>query len=364
MKNTVWIMALVALMFSCEEGSGPDGNQADQTGLLTNLADNIVVPAYDNAVDAASGLVVAAQDFAAAPDQALLDDLRDAFAAMYLAWQDIGLFEFGPADNVTLRSNVNTYPANTANIQSLIAAGTFNLDAIANISSKGLPALDYLLHGAAATDPGLIGLYTTDPDAGAYKDFLVAVAQDIEERITAVRDEWTGGYAAAFKSNTGSNIGSSLGMFMNAYILHYERFFRTLKLGLPAGVFSLGDDIFPEEAEALYSGMSTALIHRNFDALERFYRGTGHETLLDGAGIDDYLQDLGANAVNAEITAQWEVIDAKLDDLETPLTEQLASDRPTVLAVYTEVQRMVPVLKADLASALSIQITYADNDGD
>ena len=139
---------------------------------------------------------------------------------------------------------------------------------------------------------------------------------------------------------------------------HFENKFRTLKIGLPAGVFSIEEQSFPEEAEAYYSGISTALIKANFDQLEKTYLGA------TGVGIDDHLIGVDAASVNTEIKDQLNEIRSKLNLLTDPLSEQVVNDRPTVITVYNEIQKLVPTLKADMFSALSIQITYSDTDGD
>lgn len=363
MKKILMLGLCSLLLASCGEDDGNPGNDFDRTEMLQNFADNIIVPAYGDASLAATNLYAAVERFINDPTFTRFNELRGEYQSAYRTWQLVNLFEFGPADNTSLRANLNTFPVNTTNVDALIDAGSYDLDAIANISSKGFPAIDYLLYGIAATDPEILALYSTDPDASDYQNFLAAVASDILARTLAVEEAWVDGYAADFKSSTGNTIGSSIGLFLNAYIFHYERPFRTLKLGLPAGVFSLEGDVFPEEAEAYYSDYSLALLHANFEQLRRVFDGRDANG-VDGIGIDDYLDGVGAGTLRSTIQDQFAAIDAALDDLTDPLTDQLETDRQTVIDVYGKIQVMVALLKADMASALSLQITYTDNDGD
>jgi len=46
------------------------------------------------------------------------------------------------------------------------------------------------------------------------------------------------------------------------------------------------------------------------------------------------------------------------------LYEEILSNNQSMIAVFTEMQKVVRMLKVDMTSAMSITITYTDNDGD
>ncbi|MEZ5009339.1 MAG: imelysin family protein [Chitinophagales bacterium] len=358
MKQLLIICFILSFLTGCGDDTPGNTDDFDRTTLLINLSDNLILPALNGFKTNATVLNNDVAIFLNNPNPINLETLRATFETAYIAWQKASIFEIGPAENIAYRANVNTYPTDVSNITALINSGSYNLDAINNYDSKGLPAIDYLLYGSGDNDTDIIALFSTHPDKEKYKQYLSDIAEDILSKTNYVYNEWISGYDATFKSNKGNNIGSSISLFTNTFMLHYENRFRTLKIGLPTGVFSIEEQSFPELTEAYYSGISIDLIKANFNQLEKTYLGD------NGVGIDDHLIGVDAEDVNSEITAQLAVIKEKLNLLTDPLSAQVVNDRPQVVEVYNEIQKLVPTLKADMFSALSIQITYSDTDGD
>ena len=50
--------------------------------------------------------------------------------------------------------------------------------------------------------------------------------------------------------------------------------------------------------------------------------------------------------------------------LSDPLSTNITTNNTAVVAAYTELQKLVVLLKTDMTSSLSILITFGDNDGD
>ncbi|MCB0503218.1 MAG: imelysin family protein, partial [Bacteroidetes bacterium] len=253
MRNLLFTAIILLLITSCDDGTPDTTTDFDRTDLLINLSDNIILPALNGFKTSATLVTNQVTTFNTTPDQTNLTALRNAFEEAYLKWQAAAIYEIGPADNIAYHANINTFPADADHINSLIQAGSYNLDAINNYDAKGLAALDYLLYGLGASDNDIIAFFSTDPDKEKYKQFLSDVANDILAKTNFVYDAWIGGYDVTFKSNKGNNIGSSVSILTNAFMQHFENKFRTLKIGLPAGVFSIEEQSFPEEAEAYYS---------------------------------------------------------------------------------------------------------------
>jgi predicted lipoprotein len=363
MKKLFLMLAVVLTFSNCNDDGGGSTDDFDRTELLMNLADGFVFPALNDFQTRVSELENAVTNFNSVPNSTTLDALKTSFEAAYLSWQYVNIFEFGLAESISFRANVNTYPADAINIAALISSGSYNLDAISNFDSKGLPAFDYILFGLADSESDLIDFFATDISKEKYQQYLADIAADLLAKTNIVLTAWTDGYQNDFKNNKTNDVGSSISLFVNAYIQHYENRFRTLKIGFPAGVFSLEELSFPQLCEAYYSGNSVDLIIENFDQLEKLYYGESDNN-ISNVGLQEYLIGVDAADVDAEIQTKLNAIRTALNLLTNPLSEQVVSDRATVVEVYTEIQKLVPTLKADMASALSIQITYADTDGD
>ena len=65
-----------------------------------------------------------------------------------------------------------------------------------------------------------------------------------------------------------------------------------------------------------------------------------------------------------EINAQFDASKKKLDALKPNLYEEVKTNNQAMKDTYSEMQKSVRMLKVDMTSAMSITITYTDNDGD
>ena len=362
-------MLAAALLFAaCDSGgTEPPEQTFDRAALLARVANDLILPAYTQLQASADKLKRTIDVFAADPNEMTLAAAQQALKETRLAWQDASLFQLGPAESVALRTTINTYPTNVDKIEANVASGEWVLGSIANFDAGGLPALDYLLHGTGTSPAETLAKYTTDAHAANRIDYLWANGALVESTISEVLWQWqpTGGdYVGQFlrAEKAGVDVGSSLGELINAMILHYERFLRDGKIGIPAGVRS-GGVPRPAATEAYYGGYSLELAEANLAAVERLYLGTG----LDGGGgvgLDEYLQALDAADLSNDIKAAIGHARSALDALGDPLSKQIEDDNAAVAEAFQAMQPLVVLLKADMTSVLGVTVTFQDNDGD
>ena len=81
-------------------------------------------------------------------------------------------------------------------------------------------------------------------------------------------------------------------------------------------------------------------------------------------GLSDYIISLNHAALNTDVLAQFDLALDKLKAIPDPLSNSLLTQAATVDAAYKEIQKLVTLMKTDVASATAVQISYADNDGD
>ena len=365
----LYVLALMSLLAqsSCKKTNKP-GDDFDQKALFQNIADGQVIPGYQNLKTATDGLKAKALSFNAAPDSTGLTDLKMELISAWNVWQNVSAFEFGPAETVFLRSSLNTFPADTAQIASNISTGTWDLAIAANADAKGFPALDFLLFGANGQDSTLLALFTTEANASSRRNYLAALITEMSNKVNTVLAGWeaTGGnYRETFINNTGTDVGSSLGMLVNQMNQDFEQM-KNSSIGIPAGVKTLGNAL-PEKTEAYFSGRSASLLKTHLGAHERIFMGTG---LNGGSGIGlyDYLLALEAQynggTLAGAIQSGFTTARGAVDALTDPFSQQVINDNPTVLTAYQDCQALVVMLKSDMPSALGVLITYTDNDGD
>ncbi|MES2590641.1 MAG: imelysin family protein [Bacteroidota bacterium] len=338
----------------------------DKVLMLTNIGENLVIPAYSNFKISIDSLYYLNSLFTSSPSSTNLANVQSQFLKAYTYYQWVSTFEFGPGENELIRANFNIFPCDTLQIKNKIAAGDFNFSSVESFDAKGFPALDFLLYGNDHDNNNVLAQYTTDGNAANRKNYLTAIINELKNKTDLVISGWNAGnYIATFKNNTGSDVGGSIGMLVNQLNYDFE-LLKNAKVGIPLGKKTLGTPM-PEKVEALYSTQSLALVTEHLKSIENIYLGR-NVLNVDGLGLDDYLVHVNAQhssgALNDVIKATFSSAKAKLALITGPLSQAVITNTTTVDAAYAELQKLVVLLKVDMPSALGVLITYQDNDGD
>lgn len=358
------------LVVSCtkdKDNTITPGNNYDRGAMLANYADNYIVPAYTEMAGKLAQLKTDVEAFVAAPDVTKLSTLRASWVQAYATWQGVEILEFGPEASISLRDFFNIYPVSVTKVNTNISSGSYDLEQFVNKDAQGFPALDYLLNGVGATDADITAMYTTDAAANARKQYLLAVVNKMNSKIVAVKDAWAT-YKPGFTANTTTNAGGSLSVMTNAFMLYYERYVRSGKIGLPVGAMS--GVAAPGLTESYYyPTLSKDLAIAALNSVISWYEGRGYNNGADGQGFKDYLtavatKDNSGKLMADVISTEFAEAKAALAAMPSPLRDAVTNNRAGVLKVYEEMQQLVPLLKVDMVSAFGISITYTDNDGD
>ncbi len=370
MKGLLYLTLITVLsasiFFGCKEDEpeNDDNNSFDRKAMLRNLGNNVIIPDYKNFKQKANTLSQSAKKFASNANKQTLKPLREDFKEAYLAWQKVTPYGFGPAKSLALRTNVNTFPADTQEIPKRVKNNNQEWGPYDN-DTKGFPALDYLLY--RDSEEAVIDSFKESPHAGNRKSYLKAITKDIAQMAGNVYRKWIssgGDYLKTFSNANGNDKGSSLALLVNQMNFDYE-IIKNDKLGIPLGKKSLGDPL-PNKVEAYYSGISLKLMITNLNAIENLF--LGRYDGKNGKGLDDHLDAVdakrnGKNLSNA-IVDQFAKARTELKQLDDPLSKAIKNNKTQADKAYEEVQKQVVLIKTDMPSALGVRITYQDNDGD
>jgi predicted lipoprotein len=345
----------------------------DKLSLLTNLADNYIIPSLDAYKNKIITLNIHIDSFIENPSISNLTLLRTNWEEALLNWQDIGFLDFGPSEYILLRKQTNTFPIDTTELNNFITLADWNLDYASSYDSKGLQALDYLLFKPGHSESELITYFQNNTNA---KNYLKALADDLNNNINYVSDQWVT-YREDFindfevtQSNFSTNSqGSSISNIINALCLHYEFYVRRGKVGLPLGVFNGFSQLeLPELVECYYSGKSTQNLVRSINSLRKYVTGSSYLNNDNGLGLDDYMDFVNAEQNTQQLSSvidnQFLTILDEVNNINGPLNEEIINNKSQITQTYQELQQLVPYIKVDMTSALGVLITYQDNDGD
>ncbi|MGK0389306.1 MAG: putative lipoprotein [Maribacter sp.] len=364
-RNTTLLFNLFIIILIMSACDGKTDESAcmgdyDQQALYTNLADNLIVPSFQNLRISSSNLDTEITSFVDEPTTTKLTTVRTAFRTTYLAWQKVEYFNFGPSEAIQLNTKINNFPLNTALLEANISIGQYNLDSPDNYYS-GLPALDYLLYGVGEEDNVIISKYTTDENAAAYRDYLSAVILLMKNKINTANNNWENTYRDDFVTNTGTADGTAIGLILNSLNENFEKTRRD-RLGIPSGFHDINVPAFPDRVEAFYSGLSLELLKVNMQTAKDYFTG------MNGEGIDDYLEFSGVKkeGINLEdaINNQFDAIINNVNAIPETLPSSIVDETGKIQNVYVPLANQVVNLKTDTPSALCVSITYIDNASD
>lgn len=357
-RQLAFLLSLFFVVFfaACDpDSAGDDDNPTadfDRQAMLADWVDNVIVPGYTDLESALGTLLDDTRTFTDTPTEENRTALRTSYRNAYLAYQTISPFLIGRAEEIRLREQLNTYPADVELIRENATGNAPNLELPSNTAAQGFPALDYLLYGLNENV-----LLADDNEAAAYNAYLLTLVERINALTSEAASDWTESTRAEFIANDGNSATASIDRTVNDYIFYYEKFLRAGKVGIPAGVFS--DDPLADRAEALYSGLSPELFAVALDATEDFFTNHGLADYLDAMEVE---RD-GAN-LSTSITNQFSSARTAASTIDLPFHQQVTTDNIKMLELYNELQRNVILLKVDMLQALSINVDYVDADGD
>jgi predicted lipoprotein len=371
MKKILLVLSFIAVLIACsssDDNNNSSENNYDKTALLTNWADNIIIPSFENYQSKLQAVQTNSTTFTTTPSETNLQALRASWLEAYKAYQYVAMYSFGKAEELNLVSASNTYPTSAAGIDSNIATGVYNLTLLSQFDKQGFPALDYLINGLGSSDATIITFYSTDPKASNYKKYLVDVIARLKSNADAVVTDWNTGYRNSYIANNGTSVSSSINKTTNLFVKNLEKDIRTGKIGIPAGIFSNGVK-FPEKVEGIYKNdVSKELLNASVKASQDFFNGKHFNKTTSGEGLKSYLDFLNATK-NGEklsdiINNQYATIFTKNNDLNNSFSIQINTDNTKMITAYDALQQNVVNLKLYMMEALKITIDYVDSDGD
>ncbi|SDD86834.1 imelysin family protein [Riemerella columbipharyngis] len=360
-------------------GSSGNGDGFDRKAMLTNWMDHFVIPYTQDFTNAARDLDEKIKNFNNTPNASTLSEARKALNKAYEAYQYIGFYRFGKAEEVTMnfQYRLNTYPTNTKRIKQNAVAKNYSFRKLSEISNgniaQGLPAVDYLVNGIGENDTEIISYFTTNTNAEDYKAYLIKLTKEMlsssEEVLADLKSNRN-----KFIENTSNSASGSISLVVNAYVQYYEKYLRAGKIGYPSGIITpmyiqQNTEPKPELVESQFSpqyNRSYALLGTK--AMAEFFQGKGSDG-TERPSLQQYIEYMSAKNNNnktlaQEINSNFQSSEAAIQGLEPNFKVQIQKDLNQLKNAYYSLQNNVPKLKVEMAQTLNITISYMDTDGD
>ena len=370
LKKVYILVVLAVLIIACsssDDGGSPEPEtNFDRTALLTNWADNIIIPVYTDLVSKLTDLDAKKNDFIASPDLNKLQALRTSWFNAYKVWQYSEMFNIGKAEEINFAFQMNVYPTNVSDITNNISSQNYDLTSVNNNDAVGFPALDYMLYGLDDTDEGLLAFYTSNPDAANHINYLSDLVDRMVNLSNEVLSSWST-YRNQFINSTSNSASGAINQLVNDYIFYVEKGLRANKIGIPAGNFSATP--LPDRVEAYYrSDVSKTLTLESLNAVQNFFNGKAYGSSSNGLSLKAYLDYLNTikngEDLSSLINTQFGNAKSKINNLNSNYITQINNDNSKMTEAYDALQAVVVLLKVDMLQALDISVDYVDADGD
>lgn len=359
----------ITFFTACDNDSGSEKVNFDREAFLENMADHVIQPSIEKFASNAEGLSAATNSFSTNISIESLNVLRSELKETWLSYQHLAFVHVGPVSSVNLRDRVNIFPTNTDLIDENINSQNYVLGSAANVAAKGFPALDYLLFGTGSTEEEVLA-YFGNPDLGENRlQYLIDLVEDIQTTSNLISEGWPD-YRSTFVENTGTDVGSGTSLLVNEYNFQFDIRIKNAKIGFPSGGNPrTGGVVSPQNVEGYFSGWSGELAQKAVNSSIAVFKGQHFNSSEDGLGLDDYLDALDARDRNDQLLS-LAIINkstAALEEMEkinAPYSEVATTEGSQLVNVYNALQAVIPLIKVDMTSALSVSITFQDNDGD
>jgi uncharacterized protein len=403
-SNLFSILTVILLAGCLPGGGGGNGfnpsvnDNFDRTSLLSNVANNIILPAYTNFAAAASNLKAACDAYATAVTSNAADkaqrllDAQSAWVGAMDSWQESELYQFGPAGasgvvigGQGIRDQIYSYPTISACRvdQQLVANAFSGADFIANslVNVYGLDALENLLFNtsnnnscSAATDINANGSWTALVNSGELEqrraDYAAVCAADLRNRANQLLQAWnpiTGNFTGQFTS-----AGQSTSFYLSAQQASNEVYFgmfyleltvKDLKVGLPLGITNPAG-ANPQLRESLFANRSKEHIINNLKAFQKLFLGNT-PTASARVGFDDFLVSLGATNLVNRVTANTAAAIAAFENITGTFGDAVMNNPTQLNAAFDALKLVTDDVKNQFPSVLNFAVPAqgaGDND--
>ncbi|MDD9936306.1 MAG: imelysin family protein [Myxococcales bacterium] len=354
-----WVLLAGCLLLACDSGAGVSPRRAALDGLI----EHVFLPMMGDFGAAAATLSERAEALCAAPGDDTLEQARSAWQRARTPVKQLEVVAFGPHTLPPWRldAQFDFWPVRPDSIEDVLGgdqvlyggdAGAFALGA----STKGLPAIEYLLHG-----PG-VGTASFETESRRC-DYLRALTADLELQAAELEAVWRQEFIPALRiegeGGRYETIGESFGEVANGLGATLD-IIRAEKIGRPFGEKS-GGELQPDKLESRYAPRSTEDILDTLAGVEAVFTGRygDHRT----GGLAELLR-LGNRPKDVTFQRHMDASVAALRAIEGSLEQALSDDPEGVQSALDALRELHIFLQVDLTQALAVTVTFGGSDGD
>ena len=371
-KNIFYVAALAAGLCggltACSDSDNDNAGAGEVLDMdlldpiVTNYADNVVMPTYEALVEKNTALYNAVNALCANPTDDAFEKAADAWLEAREPWETSEAFLFGPVDALGLDPNMDSWPLDQAGIENILKSGNWSAlewdddsEAEAAQGVRGFHTLEYLLYkdGKPRT--------TTDADYAAnptsWCNYMKAVAnllkKDAEELYAAWAESYEGGeaYVNLFKNHNSSAYRTALACVEEVIdgCITIADEVGNAKIGDPYNLYVSGRT---EEAlyavESWYSWHSRDDYTNNIYSIRNAYYGSLDGTVSNNS-ISALVAEYNTTELDREVKAAIQAAEGAIQAIEQPFRNHIDSrEAEDAMDACAELASVLEKLKAEV----------------
>lgn len=358
MKRTLLIATLAGLTIvaACKKDetttTDPTVDFNTMKGLvIEDFTNKVAIASYKDLSDRADAFHTSMQNLNNDPSQTNLEAVRQQWKDMRSVWEKTEAFLFGPVDENSYDPNMDTWPTDVAQMDSLITGtsglGQSDIEQL-TLSLRGYHPLEYIIWGADGNRQAA-SLTTRQ------KQYMLGLAADLKGTCNALYQSWIAGEKYGDKVLNAGNGSTAFAKKQDLFIALVDGMAGICD-EVGAGKMAEPFDNFDAAiVESPYSGNSIADFKNNITGIQNVYMGKYTE---DGKGINDLIamknKDLD-NRIQQKIS---EAI-SSFDNVSMPYGAAIQANgqRPQVQQVMDKLAELKTMMEDELKPFVLQNIT-------
>ena len=350
-------VATLAVLMFCLTACGSKG--PSDTEVLISLADEVAVPAFEAVAQDMNTLHDASQTLCQNPEDATLDDARQAWRDARASWMTSEAMWFGPVMDRRSRSLMDWSPTDVEGIEETLSgdialtAGDIRETLASN--RRGLGAIEYILF-----DDGAVVSLESAP---ARCSFLISLTTVVRDEAEAIWSEWVEGADGSSPYKDYLTGRSDLSLLASEGVAEAVR----------TQVFLIRDIVEMRLATALglrgeadltvipgtVADNGLADLRHELLGMQRVYEGAGAES----PGLADLIQPL-SEETDQRLREQFTAAIAAIDAVDGPLKAAIHERPDQVLEAHEMLSELRRTIATEMVSLLGVSVGFTDTDGD
>ncbi|WP_367109752.1 imelysin family protein [uncultured Psychrobacter sp.] len=310
---------------------------------LTHVANDIVIPAYADAVKQSAILHELAQAHCQQTpvSGSKLQELRDQWLILAQAWAVAEMINFGPATASMSNLYINYYPDE----RGLVHSGVADLiSANPNLTPEQLAGESAIVQGI----PGLEEvLYANDSLDAAQCDYVISASAALSMRLQGIENNWQSNAADLLAINETADNDQGLNQWFNSLLSLVETM-KSNAIDQPLGITGTAKGHLP----AATAGQSRAIIDAKV-------------AILNNALTDPVLTAILNSNDESTVGNNLSTALAETTTLLAQMPKDLAAaDKAAQQALYDQLTDVTRIIKRQLIPTLGMRVGFNSTDGD